>query len=327
MTRALIFGAGGVGSVYGWFLEKAGVQVTAVCRSNYRQVKQNGLLIRSKKWGKNIHKPIAVSSTAEARSHGPFDFAFVCSKAFPETYQMIKEAVTPETAIVLAQNGIGIEEDYLKAYPRNTIISGVVYLPVMQVEPGVVEHLTPLERFEVGTYPPSGSGRAKEKVQMLVNLFAKGDATCVAYDDVQSQRWYKVALNASLNPLCALTLCDDGNYLRSSEEALQMACDVMREVGRVASAKGYDIISEDTINEHMKRHIERMTTGGKEPSMLQDIRNARPIEVEAILGNLVRIAKGVNVETPYLRLLYTLAKGLNFATSRTPDWKPIASIV
>jgi len=327
MVRALVFGAGGVGSVYGWFLEKAGARVTAVCRSNYNQVKHNGLLIRSKKWGKNVHKPTAVPSIAEANAHGPFDYILVCSKAFPETPSLIRDAVTPESAIVLAQNGIGIEEDYAKLYPHNTIISGVVYLPVVQVEQGVVEHGTPLERFEVGTYPAVDvSAAARGKVNGLVDLFAKGGATCVAYEDIQAQRWYKLALNATLNPICALTLCDDGNYLRSSDGALAMACDVMREVGTVASALGYNNITDETINEHMKRHIERMTTGGKAPSMLQDIKAARPIEVEAILGNTVRIAQGLKIETPYLRLLYTLAKGLNFATSRTEDWHPLASV-
>lgn len=327
MTRALIFGAGAVGSVYGWFLEKAGARVTAVCRSNYNQVKNNGLLIRSKKWGKNVHKPIAVPSVAEAKTHGPFDYILVCSKAFSETPSLIRDAVTPDSAIVLAQNGIGIEESYAKLYPENTIISGVVYLPVVQVEPGVVEHGTPLERFEIGSYPAANASvTTKQKVNGLVDLFTKGGATCVAYDDVQPQRWYKLALNATLNPICALTLCDDGNYLRSSDGALAMACDVMREVGRVASALGYDNITDDTINEHMKRHIERMTTGGKQPSMLQDIKAARPIEVEAILGNTVRIAEGLKIETPYLRLLYTLAKGLNFATTRTEDWRPLASV-
>ncbi|KAK5081455.1 hypothetical protein LTR70_005816 [Exophiala xenobiotica] len=327
MTRALIFGAGAVGSVYGWFLEKAGARVTAVCRSNYNQVKNNGLLIRSKKWGKNVHKPIAVPSVAEAKTHGPFDYILVCSKAFPETPSLIRDAMTPDSTIVLAQNGIGIEERYAKLYPENTIISGVVYLPVVQVEPGVIEHGTPLERFEIGSYPAANASvTTKQKVNGLVDLFTKGGATCVAYDDVQAQRWYKLALNATLNPICALTLCDDGNYLRSSDGALAMACDVMREVGRVASALGYDNITDDTINEHMKRHIERMITGGKQPSMLQDIKAARPIEVEAILGNTVRIAEGLKIETPYLRLLYVLAKGLNFATTRTEDWRPLASV-
>lgn len=326
MTRALIFGAGGVGSVYGWFLEKAGVAVTAVCRSNYQQVKNQGIQIRSKKWGRNLSTPIAVPSVAAAKQHGPFDFILVCSKAFPDTFTLIKDAVTPESAIVLAQNGIGIEEDYAKAYPGNTVISGVVYLPVKQIEPGVVEHITPLECFEIGTYPAVNSDKAKAQAQTLSNLFAVGGATCDVYDDIQSQRWNKLAINATFNTMCALTMCDDGNLLRSSDSAVSMIRDVMREISRLASALGYDTVTEEVIDWHMDRIVERLTTGGKEPSMLQDIKSARPIEVEAILGNAVRIASEAKVETPYLRLLYTLAKGLNFSTSRDGTWKPLASV-
>ncbi|KAJ9661422.1 hypothetical protein H2198_001990 [Neophaeococcomyces mojaviensis] len=326
MTKALVFGTGAVGSVYGWFLEKAGVTVTAVCRSNYNQVKQNGLLIRSKKWGRNISKPIAVPSVAAAKPYGPFDYILVCSKAFPDTHTLIKEAVTPGSAIVLAQNGIGIEEAYAKAYPQNSIISGVVYLPVVQVELGVVEHGTPLERFEVGTYPASASPPSKAQAEHFAELWEAGGATCHVYDDIQGQRWSKLALNATLNPICALTLCDDANFLRSSEDAFQMACDVMREVGRVAQAYGYNTITDESIKEHMKRHQERMDTGGKAPSMLQDVEHGRPIEVEAILGNAVRLAQGVKIDVPYLRLLYALAKGLNFSIIRDGAWRPIATV-
>lgn len=326
MVKALVFGAGAVGSVYGWFLEQAGVEVTAVCRSNFLQVKENGLQIRSKKWGKVLHKPITSAFVSDAKQYGPFDYVVVCSKAFPETHTLIHDAVTPETAIVLAQNGIGIEEAYHVAYPRNTIISGVVYLPVVQIQPGVVEHGTPLERFEIGVYPAPGSSADKEKLQGFVQLFSAAGATCIAYDDIQAQRWYKLALNATLNPICALTLCDDANYLRSSNLALEVACDVMREIGRVAASYGYNVVSDETIDEHMKRHIERMTTGGKAPSMLQDAENGRAMEVEAILGNTLRLAIDAKVETPHLRLLYTLAKGLNFSLSRTSEWGPLATI-
>lgn len=326
MPKALIFGAGGVGSVYGWFLHKAGVAVTVVCRSNFSQVKRNGLMIRSKKWGRNHYQPVTVDSVAAARSQGPFDFIMVCSKAFPDTHTLIKDAVTPESAIVLAQNGIGIEDAYARAYPRNTIISGVVYLPVVQVEQGVIEHGTPLELFEIGTYPSTASEQSKAQVQGLADLWKAGGASCRIYNNIQAQRWSKLALNATLNPICALTLCDDANYLGSSEGALEMACDVMREVGRVAQALGYNTITEDSIKEHMRRHQERMDTGGKAPSMLQDVEHGRPIEVEAILGNAVRIAQSVKVEVPYLRLLYTLAKGLNFSIVRDGAWRPLATV-
>ncbi|KAK1765265.1 2-dehydropantoate 2-reductase [Phialemonium atrogriseum] len=322
MVKVLIFGTGAVGSVYGWILHNAGAEVTVVCRTNYATVKEKGLLIRSGVFGKVHYKPTTVDSVSAAK--GPFDFILVCSKAFPGTSGLIREAVSADTAIVLAQNGICIEDEYAESYPGNVIISAVVYLPVTQVEPGVIE-MGLLERFEVGTYPATAPAEAKAKVKLLQELWSAGGATCKVFDDVQTQRWVKLAVNAAWNPMCALTLCDDANLLRSSLEALGMVKKVMMEVGNVAKAAGYPVVTEEELDGQLSRSKERLKSGGKEPSMLTDIRNHRPIEVEAILGNTVRIAQRLRVDVPYLEILYTLAKGLDFSTVRPMEWKPLAT--
>lgn len=323
-----VFGTGGVGCVYGYIVHKAGAKVTAACRTNYDAVKAKGIEIRSTKWGKLHYNPIAVRSSAEAAAHGPFDYIIVSSKAFPGTPDLIREAVSENTAIVLAQNGIGIEEEYHQKYPSNTIISGIVYLPVTQKEPGLAIHTTMLESFEIGTYPAKASAKAKQQCQHLSDLWAAAGGKAPVFDDIQSQRWHKLALNATLNPITALTLCDDANFIRSSGAALDMLKDIMREVGRVATAAGYGgIITDEAIDEHMARHVDRLRTGGKEPSMLTDIRHNRPTEAEAILGNAVRIAQRLKVETPYLKLLYALTKGRNYSILQTDGWKPIETIL
>ncbi|KAK5166199.1 uncharacterized protein LTR77_008460 [Saxophila tyrrhenica] len=325
MTKALIYGTGGVGSCYGYILDKGGATVTAVCRTNYSAVRESGITIRSKLWGECHFKPHAVQSVKEATADGPFDYIIVASKAFPGTAELIKEAVTPEhTAIVLAQNGIAIEEDYAKLYPFNTIISGVVYLPVTQVQPGVVE-MGPLERFEIGPYPANSSSTANALAQRLSDLWKAGGANAPVFDDVQPVRWFKVAINASWNPICALTLCDDANYLRSSNNSEAMVRKIMLEVGRVATAEGYPgAITDEIITRDLARPKGRLETGGKEPSMLTDVRANRPIEVEAILGNTLRLAQKHKVDTPYLELLYTLAKGRNYQLQPDERWRDIS---
>ena len=290
-------------------------------------MKERGILIRSKLWGDECHyRPNAVRTASEAASQGgPYDYVIVASKAFPDTPQLIQDAVTPgHTAIVLAQNGIAIEEDYANLYPNNTIISGVVYLPVTQIEPGVVE-MGPLERFEIGTYPVKASAAAKAQTQRLSELWKAGGANAPVFEDVQPVRWLKVAINASWNPITALTLCDDANYFRSSDLSELMIRKVMREVGRIATAEGYpDVITEDVITKDLERPKSRLKTGGKEPSMLTDVRAGRPVEVEAILGNTLRIAQKRSLDTPYVELLYTLAKARNYELVRPDSWKDIS---
>ena len=146
------------------------------------------------------------------------------------------------------------------------------------------------------------------------------------FDDVQPVRWLKVAINIAWNPVTALTLCDDANYLRSSDRSDVMIVKIMKEIGRVATAVGYpDAITDEVIASDLERPRSRLASGGKEPSMLTDVRAQRPIEVEAILGNALRIAEGLNVHAPYLELLYTLAKARNYEIEKPiGSWKPIA---
>jgi 2-dehydropantoate 2-reductase len=153
-TRILIFGTGGVGSIYAYLLQKGGAEVTTVCRTNYEAVKERGIGISSPIFG-NVHfNPTqVVKSVSEAASlltpPEAYDFVLVASKAFPGTSEKIKDVVAPgKTAIVLAQNGILIEEEYLIRYPENPVISGVVYLPTTQVSPGIID-MGPLELFEI----------------------------------------------------------------------------------------------------------------------------------------------------------------------------------
>ena len=100
---------------------------------------------------------------------------------------------------------------------------------------------------------------------------------------------------------------------------------IMLEVGRVATAEGYpDAITDEGIERDLERPRSRLAAGGKEPSMLTDVRAHRPIEVEAILGNTLRIAQKHSIDTPYLELLYTLAMARNFELARPSSWKPIS---
>lgn len=321
MTKVLIFGTGGVGCIYAYVCHKGGAEVTVVCRSNYDAVKEHGITIESKIWGTVQFQPKVVKNVADGE--GPFDFIIVCSKAFTGIAALIKDAVSPKTAIVLAQNGIAIEEDW-HDYLANTIISGAVYLPTTQTKPGYVVH-GPLEIFEIGTYPSNANAAAKARVQELSDLFAAAGAHAPVYDDIQQRRWIKLAVNAAWNPVTAITMCDDANFLTSSADAEGVIMKIFKEVARVAAAAGYpDLITDEEIDRQMERSRERAKNGGKEPSMLTDVRNGRPIEVEAILGNTVKIARAFGVEVNYLDLLYVLAKARDFQLSPGERWLPLA---
>jgi 2-dehydropantoate 2-reductase len=309
--RILLFGAGSVGTVYLWLLSKV-ASTTAVCRSNYSVVQKDGFIINSSIFGQDIHfKPNVVRDCAEAASDSsqPYDYIIVCSKAIPDTVpKLIAPAVTPgHTAIVLVQNGVGIEEEYATAFPENPIVSAVVYLPATQRPLGVIRH-GEVEKLQLGSYPSSAPSLHAEALTKLVQ---SAGATAEFYTDVQPKRWYKLLVNASWNPICALTLSKDTDVLAASTEATDVLLQTMLEIADIATALGYAITREEVQYQLGRAQARIPINAGIEPSMLQDVQSGRRIEVEAIVGNAVRMGKARGVACVRLEMLYVLAKALD----------------
>lgn len=317
--KVLLFGSGGIGTVYLWLLSKNST-TTAVCRSNYEVAKKDGFIINSSIFGQGIHfRPNVVRNCEEAASVDatPFDYIVVCSKAIPDTVpKWITPVVTPgRTVIVLLQNGIGIEEEYRTAFPTNPIVSTVLYFPATQRPVGVITH-GEIERLEIGAYP---STESDQHAKAFAQLIQSAGATALLHDDIQLIRWTKLLINASWNPICALALSKDTEVLGSCEGASNVIKAVMMEIRDIASAYGYHITTEKVDFELGRATARIPIHAGIEPSMLQDVKTDRRIEVEAILGNTVRLGKAKGVRCDRVELLYVLAKTLDLHIGRKLD--------
>jgi 2-dehydropantoate 2-reductase len=123
--RVLVVGTGAIGGYYGGRLAQAGARVSVVSRSDYDVVRDNGIQVKSF-LGDFKYRPEQVlrrASEYDCRA----DYIIVATKVLPEVdvYELIREAVGPETTIVLIQNGIEIEGPFVKAFPDNEVISAV----------------------------------------------------------------------------------------------------------------------------------------------------------------------------------------------------------
>lgn len=319
----LLHGCGAIGAVYLHLLLKAGCSVTTVCRSNYEAVKRDGFAIDSDKYGKGLraHPTHVVRTPSEAATQGPFDFVMVSTKALPgpqpSTPELLAPAVTPgRTTIVLIQNGIGIESEYATAFPANPLLSCVVYLPTTQTSPGHIR-MGALELLHIGTFPSNQepSSPASRAAASLQSTLLSGGSDARLHADIQAQRWRKLLINASWNPICALSLSRDVAFLASSAAAEKLVADVMDEVVAVARAKGHVEITADVARDQLERALERKGTPGIEPSMLVDVVNGRRMEVEVILGKPIEVAREVGVAVPRLETLYALLKALDEAVA------------
>ncbi|EMC98615.1 hypothetical protein BAUCODRAFT_21996 [Baudoinia panamericana UAMH 10762] len=319
--NVLLHGVGAIGAIYLHLLLKAGCRVTAVCRSNYDAVKANGFTIDSVLYNtKDVHVKATdvVRSPSEAAAHGPFDFLVVTTKALPDakTAAAIAPAVTDgKTCIVLIQNGVGIEDEYVARFPGNPLLSCAVYLPSTQISPGRIQ-MGNQELLEFGTFPDTAyddSAAVKAAADSWLEITKKGGSNCVFQPNIQVQRWKKLMLNASWNPICALTLSRDVAFYLATDVAEHVVLEVMLEIVHVAQALGFSEITPEMTEKQIGNARKRIPGPGIEPSMLVDVLNGRRMEVEAIVGHPVREAKRLGVSVPRLETLYALAKALDDA--------------
>ncbi|KIW20235.1 hypothetical protein PV08_00810 [Exophiala spinifera] len=321
--RILIFGTGSIGAVYAYIFSRAipSENIFAVCRSNYAAASSGGFTINSTLFGQNLKvRPRVVRTVDEAvsQSNGKaFDYIIVTAKAVPSTPSLpeqISPAVSETSTVVLVQNGIAIEDIYSSAFPRNPLLSCVVYLPATQTSPGTISH-GEIERLHIGTYPATAPPSHKTAAESFASLLESAGGTAFVHDDVQAERWTKLVVNAAWNPICALSQSRDVQFMHSSPEATALVRRVMLEIAAVANAAGYPELSESTVDHQLGRAQAR-SLPGVEPSMMADALARRNMEVDAIVGNALRVADEKGVQTPLLKVIYALIKALDESLHR-----------
>lgn len=135
-------------------------------------------------------------------------------------------------------------------------------------------------------------------------LFAEAGIPSVASHDIRSAIWYKLWGNATLNPLSALTRAGASDILADPVlRAFLLAA--MAELAEVGSLIGCPIA------ESGERRLDvTATLGAFKTSMLQDVEAGRTLELDALLGAPLDIARRVGVATPMLDLLEAQTRAL-----------------
>ncbi|PKM13359.1 MAG: 2-dehydropantoate 2-reductase [Gammaproteobacteria bacterium HGW-Gammaproteobacteria-3] len=306
-SKILIVGAGAIGAFYGALLAKAGAEVSVVCRSDYRQVKQNGFQINSATLGAWRFQPHRVLA-AVADYQDAADYLVLSTKITPDSNlpELIRPGVAASTAIVFIQNGVEIESTISRAFPGHEVISGLAFICSNRTKPGEITHLA-YGRLMLGNLPEGVSA----KTAQLAALFNQAGIDCKTVADVVTARWQKCVWNAPFSPLSVLSGGLSTKDILDSQEALVRA--IMQEVCLIAQALGHrlpdNIIEQNINNTHAMPPYKT--------SMLLDYEQGHSMETEAILGNAVRAARAKGVACPHLETLYALMKLKELQVAKT----------
>ncbi|OAA74249.1 Ketopantoate reductase ApbA/PanE [Cordyceps fumosorosea ARSEF 2679] len=130
------------------------------------------------------------------------------------------------------------------------------------------------------------------------------NARCLLVEDIVGARWAKLLWDAPFNTLCTVLRIPVGELL--SGPGSGRAAGAGDAGGRSGGGRrsGYgDAASEDMFQTMLH---DSAPTSTFRPSMLVDLENGRPLELEVILGAPLRVAKEKGVSTAILTRVYKL---------------------
>jgi len=295
----VILGAGAIGSFYGAILKRAGCNVSVVLRSEYDAVSASGFVIDSP-LGDLSYQPDHVYRDGDTPDSAP-DYVICCVKVLPgiDRAALIAPWVGKHTRIVLIENGINIEPAVADAFVDNPLISCLAFIAVSRVAPGRIDHKA-FGQLTMGAWPSGIS----DDCRALEALFVAGGINIQLAEQVVAERWRKSLWNTPFNPLSVLAGGADTVTMLDTPGGERLAREMMAEVKAVAAADGH-ALADDAIDKNIAGT--RKMPAYKN-SMALDYLEGRPMEIDAILGNVVELADRHHVDVPRLRAMHvTLA--------------------
>ena len=306
--KIAVFGAGAVGTFFGGLLVRGEQDVCFVARGpQLDALRSGGIRIESLLLGQ-IDVP-DVHVVERASEIGRADLVLVCVKSHHTA------AIGEDVAAMLAGGGMavtlqnGVESDEILAgcVGRERVIPGVVYVGATVERPGVVSHVA---AGTIALGAPDGVDPAR--LPAIRDVLAKSGQPVRVSDDIQRDRWRKLIWNAGFNTVSAITSLEPGELL-AMPATRGLLRQVMREVVEVARARGVHLRDADV--DDQITWTER--AGAIRTSTTVDRERGREMEIDALIGVVVRQGRAHGVATPYSAAVHALLEAIDVSDRRT----------
>jgi 2-dehydropantoate 2-reductase len=315
--KICVFGAGAIGGYMGVKLAQAGADVSLVARGPHlAAMQENGLTLIEED---GAPQTVKVRASDNAADLGPQDYVIVTLKAHsvPPVVPHMQPLIGEDTTIVSGVNGVpwwyfhkigtDLEGTRLETvdlgnaqwdgFGPDRVLGCVVYPAAEVPEPGVIKHIEG-NRFSLGE--PDGS--KSERALALSKALSAAGLKAPVRPRLRDEIWVKLWGNLSFNPISALThatldvLCTD-------EGTRPVARNMMLEAQAIAEKLGVKFPID------VERRIDGgAAVGAHRTSMLQDLDQGRPMEIDALVGSVQELGRVTNTPTPTIDTVLALTK-------------------
>ena len=318
--RYAVIGTGAIGGFYGAKLQRSGMEVHFLLHKDYPHVRRHGLKIYSKDGDFHLD---TVHAHGDPATIPVCDVVLIALKT-TQNYQL-KNLLPPWIAdhgiLLTLQNGLGVEPQLAQLVsPGRVILGGLCFICSHQGAPGEIHHQD-YGSLTIGAY---GDGYRPQGITPLLETMAhhwrQADVETFLTPDLSHARWKKLLWNVPFNGL-SVVLSATTTEMVTNPQIRTLARDLMEEVRQAAASQGVTIPTADL--EQMLRSTAAMAP--YVTSMKRDYDRKLPLELEAILGYPLSVARRKGVALPRMTMLHQLLQHLDQHNRHPGGEAPVAT--
>lgn len=292
IMKYAIIGAGGTGGILGFYMTKAGKDVTLIARGRHLAAMQESGLAVEKMWDGTTETIPVKAADMDHYSERP-DVILVCVKGYSleDTIPFIQRVANPSTIVIPVLNIYGTGAKMQEKLPNLLVTDGCIYVSANIKEPGVLIQHGKILRVVYGV-------REKEEYDPRLEEI-KQDFDVSGIDGVLSENIRRDALEkfSYVSPIGAAGLyyhATAADFQREGEEREAFKT-MIREIAALAEAMGVPF-ERDMVDVNLK--ILSTLAPEATTSMQRDVMEGKDSEIDGLVYEVVRMGERYHVPVP-----------------------------
>lgn len=302
--KYIIIGAGGTGGILGFYMTKAGKDVTLIARNAHLEaMKKQGLSVQ-KMWTNETETiPVSAESMESYEAKGEkADVILVCVKKYSldSCIPFIQNISHENTIVVPVLNVYGTGAYLQEKLPKILVTDGCIYVSANIKQAGVLLQHGEILRVFFGVREKEdlkklngqldGEYKAERLLKKIAQDFKDSGIDGILSDNIKRDALTKFSYGLYLHAVA-------GDFQREGE-ARELFKTLIREIVTLANAMGITF-EEDLVERNLKilsNLPEEATT-----SMQRDVMEGKQSEIDGLVYEVVRMAEKYGAEVPAYR--------------------------
>ena len=309
--KYIIIGAGGTGGILGFYMTKAGKDVTLIARNAHLEAMQKQGLSVEKMWTNETETiPVGAESMESYEAKGEkADVILVCVKKYSldSCIPFIQNISHENTIVVPVLNVYGTGAYLQEKLPKVLVTDGCIYVSANIKQAGVLLQHGEILRVFFGVREKedlkklngqlNGEYKAERLLKKIAQDFKDSGIDGILSDNIKRDALTKFSYVSPIGTAGLYLHAVAGDFQREGE-ARELFKTLIREIVTLANAMGITF-EEDLVERNLKilsNLPEEATT-----SMQRDVMEGKQSEIDGLVYEVVRMAEKYGGEVPTYR--------------------------